>query len=138
MPLDRRKEIDCPGDIISYNCSIESNSEEIQLTWRVTIPEQMPVEITYSNLSTSATPLTSYISTSVTGFQSEQYIHSYLEITVHLNIPTEIMLECFMTDLGNDTEIVLINTSCKNNHNHFIPVTTYFSSAPSSNWYCCH
>ena len=104
--------IECPGDIISYNCSIESNSEEIQLTWHVTIPEQMLVDVTFSNLSASVTPLTSYISTSVTGFESEQYIHSYLEITVHPNIPTEIMLDCFMTDLGNDTEIVLVNASC--------------------------
>ena len=130
IPLERtalRSEIECPGDTISYNCSIESNSEAVQLTWRVTIPEQMPVNITYSDMTDSVTNLTSYISTSVTGFQSDQYIHSYLEITVQPNISSQIMLECFIADLGNDTSIVFINASCKNNNTQSIYlITAYF------------
>ncbi len=41
----------CPGDAISYNCSVFQNSEEVYLTWTITLPERTPIRITYDNLS---------------------------------------------------------------------------------------
>ena len=46
-----RQDIDCPGDTISYNCTILTNSETPHLTWRVTLPGHMPLNITYDNFS---------------------------------------------------------------------------------------
>ena len=109
-----REEINCPGDILRYNCSIMSNSESIHLTWRVTLPGQMPINITYSNITNDLTNLNMYTTTSLTEFQDDKYVHSTLEITVHLDIPRDfITLECLIGDLGNDTVSTRANISGK-------------------------
>ena len=118
IPLDRivmRNDIECPGDIVPYNCSIESNSETIHLTWSVSVPGEMPVNITYSNATFgNITSLNSYITTSVTGFRRDQFVHSVLEVLVEPGIPTnQITLECSIGDIGNDTKSVLINISSR-------------------------
>ncbi len=114
-----RNDIECPGDIVSYNCSIQSNSEMVHLTWHVTLPGQMPVNITYYGMSYNRTNLSSYISTYLTGFRSDEFIHSTLEVTVHPDIPTDqIILQCSIDNLANDTTIVLINTSSEIHSNH--------------------
>ncbi len=41
----------CPGDTLSYNCSVFQNSEDVYLTWTITLPERTPFTITYNNLS---------------------------------------------------------------------------------------
>lgn len=115
LPLERlvsRDDIECPGDIIPYNCSIQSNMEMVHLTWHVTIPEEMTINITYFSDTTNRTQLNSYITTAVTAFRSDEFIHSTLEIRVVPDIPTDqIILECSIDNLGNDTYTVLINTS---------------------------
>ena len=117
IPLGRvvsRTDIECPGDIIPYNCSIQSNSETIHLTWRVSIPGLSPINITYSNTTNAVTNLTGYITSSVMGFRSDEFIYSSLEVTVQPEIPTEqIVLECLIDDLGNATTVVFVNISSK-------------------------
>ena len=116
IPIERivsRSDIECPGDIIPYNCSIQSNSETVHLTWRVILPGQMPINITlYPNVTIDGVNFNSYIAASITGFRSDEFIHSTLEVTVQPDISTDqIMLECSIEDLGNDSVTVLINTS---------------------------
>ena len=107
-----RDKIECPQDTIPYNCSIQSNSETVQLTWHVTIPNMTSITITYFNNTNQQDSLTSHISTSVTGFQRDEYIHSVLEVTVYTGIPTDaIMLQCSILGLGNDSIIVNVNSS---------------------------
>ena len=107
-----RDEIDCPGDILRYNCSIMSNSESIHLTWRVTFPGQMPINVTYSNVTNDLTNLNMYTTTSLTEFQNDEYVHSTLEITVQPDIPTDfITSECLISDLGHDTVFTHVNIS---------------------------
>ena len=110
-----RDDIECPGDIVPYNCSIESNSENIHLTWHVSIPGQMPINITYSSANHGhVTRLNNYITTYVTGLRRDQFIHSTLELTVEPEIPADqIMLECSISDIGNDSADVFINISSK-------------------------
>ena len=125
IPLERivsRDDIECPGDIIPYNCSIQSNSETVHLTWRVTIPGQTPVYITYYNATDNDTSLNDYITTSVTGFESDRYIHSTLKITVYRGISMDqIMLECSINELGNEsTTLVHVNTSSECQHTTFM------------------
>ena len=115
IPLNRsvaRNDIECPGDIIPYNCSIQSNSEAVDLTWHVTLPGEASISITYPNDRSNRTNLNSYISSSLEGLRSDEYIHSTLRITVHPDISTDqIMLQCSIADLGNDTAIVHISIS---------------------------
>ena len=109
-----RDDIECPEDIIPYNCSIQSNSETIHLTWSVTLPGQMSLNITYYSYLEFSDDLwlNSYITTSLLGFRSDEFIHSILEITVEPDIPTDqIKIECSIDNLENDTITVFINTS---------------------------
>ncbi len=56
--------------------------------------------------------MSSYISTYLTGFRSDEFIKSTLEVIVQPDIPTnQILLECLISGLENDTAIVRINTS---------------------------
>ena len=119
IPLDRnvsRNDIECPGDIIPYNCSIQSNSEAVHLTWLVTLPGEASVSVTYPNGDANRTSLNGYITTFLREFRSDEFIHSTLEVTVQPDLPTDqIMVECSIGDLHNDTIIVEINTSSKYN-----------------------
>ena len=106
-----RKDIECPNDIIPYNCSILSNSETVHLTWHIVVPGQIPINITYTNIS-ARNNLDVYIASSVTAFQNDEFIHSTLEITVYPNISTDqIVLACSIDDLGNDSIVVHVNSS---------------------------
>ena len=112
-----RDDIECPGDIIPYNCSILSNSESVHLTWNITLPGSLLNITYYGGLEfDNGSDLNSYISTSLTGFMSDEYIHSTLTIRVDPNIipdTDQIMLNCSIGDLGFDISSVDINTSSK-------------------------
>ncbi len=46
-----RPNIDCPGDTLSYNCSVVMNTDRVDLTWIITLPGQIPISITYDDTS---------------------------------------------------------------------------------------
>ena len=117
-----RDDIYCPGDTISYNCSITSNTETPHLIWSVTLPGLTPISFTYD--STSAlndihyldmnitVTLTKLNTIATTQFVNEEFIESIIVITVLKNVSmngTE--LECSITDLGSDSAVVFVNTS---------------------------
>ena len=116
-PLQRKTEIECPGDTISYNCSIQSNSEALHLTWQVVLPEQSSINIThYENTSIirDLNNLSSFINTTLTEFNSDQYIESILVLTVVANVPiNQTQLNCIIDNIGNDTVQVFVNKSGK-------------------------
>ena len=94
----------CLGDMLSYNCSTQSNSETLQLTWRVTIPGLAPVSITYSNIANNTDVLSTYVTTFLTGFRSDEFIQSTLNFTIQPSIPSDqITIECSLDDLENRT-----------------------------------
>ena len=111
-----RPEIECPGDTITYNCSIQSNSEALQLIWRISISGQMPIDVIYNDTSNFAnmSRLNGYITTSLTKFIRDECIESTLVITVQPNASTShLMLQCFIEGLGSDFSDVVINSSSK-------------------------
>ena len=116
LPLPRSSsgpDIDCPGDTISFSCSIQSNSETIHLTWQVNITGQMPVNITYDAANTEETVLNDFITTSLNNISSG-YLESTLVFTVQPSISqVTIMLECFIEGLGNESAVELVNISGK-------------------------
>lgn len=102
-----RPDIDCPGDTIPYYCSVLSNSEAVQLTWRVTFPEMMPISITYDGRSTVNTIdilLDLNITAVLTDYIAEEIIESIITLTVLRNVSMNgTMIECSSEDLDNVT-----------------------------------
>ena len=110
-----RDDIDCPGDTITYRCFIVSNSETVQLTWRVTLPGMMPVNITYDNTSipnTVGAVFGNNITTTLTNFKVDEFIESTFVFTVLRDVAiNETVLECFSEDLDMSTDVVFVNIS---------------------------
>lgn len=118
-PLERtisRAEIECPGDTIPYSCSVLSNSENIILTWRITLPGQTPIEMTYDNTSSFNTIdyLGINISTTLTVYDRESAAESIITLTV-LNsaLINGTELKCRSADLDSVTTNIYVNKSGK-------------------------
>ena len=111
-----RSDIECPGDSISYKCIIQSNSETIHLIWRVTVPGQMPINITYDssfNTTNRENVLNHFVLSSLTLFDAEN-VESTIEFTVPLNVSlNQTALECFIEGLGSEIDMINVNISCK-------------------------
>lgn len=106
-----RMDIDCPGDTISYFCSILSNSENVELTWTITLPERQPISLTFNNSSVLDIGGISIV-VSLTNYTRGAGLDSVITLTVLRNASvngTEI--ECGSANLDNETVIVFINTS---------------------------
>ena len=128
-PLERilsRMDIECPGDIIAYNCFVMSNSENVQLTWRVALPEEKPFNVTYdgssavnieerigiSDNSSAENNIGMSITTTLNDFMADEYIESTIVFTVLKDLVlngTE--LDCTSEVLGTNSIVVLVNIS---------------------------
>lgn len=74
----------------------------MHLIWRVTLPEDVPIDITYN--MTSALHVrnifNAFIVTSLESYRSDEYVESLLTYTIDSSIqPTK--LECFITGFRN-------------------------------------
>ena len=108
--------IDCPGDTISFNCSIQSNSEAVHLSWRVTLPGLMPTNITYDNSSElnheHVLHPFQFITTVLTEYGSDEYVKSTLTLEVRSTFLANLTsLECFIGSLANDSVIIILDSS---------------------------
>ncbi len=109
-----RSDIDCPGDTISYNCSILSNSETVQLIWSVEIPGLVPITITYDNSSVlnSSDNLAMNISSILLSYINDTYIHSMIILTVLRDVKINgTKLKCAIDNLENIATTLFVNTS---------------------------
>ena len=97
-----------------YNCLIQSNSENVHLTWRVTLPGQNPINITYDvgSVRGNIDPLNTFITTSLSQYVSDEHIESVLMLTVQdVVVTNQTKVECIIGDLGNEASIIFINSS---------------------------
>ncbi len=95
-------------------CSVQSNSETVQLRWLVTFPGQDTIMILYTNGSDLNTVnyLDIGITTTLTEYRSDDFIGSQLILTVLQNLSMNgTLLECRSEDLSNVSERVYVNTS---------------------------
>ena len=111
--------IDCPGDTIIYNCSILSNSEMVHLTWHVTFPGLIPINITYDSTSSINVIDILDMNTSVVllRYEADQYIESVITFRLLKNISMNgtILLECSIAPhLDHNTAAIIVNTSGMN------------------------
>ena len=107
-----RQDIDCPGDTISYNCTILTNSETPHLTWRVTLPGNVPLNITYDNSSNQGN--LNYLGMNISSTLRE-IRYGYIESVIVLTVVNDVNLngtelEC---SIGADFDVatVTVNTS---------------------------
>ena len=108
--------MECPGDINVYNCSIQSNSESVQLTWRVTFPGEEPVSLEYNSTSllNSLDNISMNITSRLTNFVESQYIESVLFVTLPQNISlNQTVVECFSADLDKNSIVIVTDSSGK-------------------------
>ena len=92
-----------------------SNSESVQLTWRVTLPGMMPIDITYDNTSVLNTVDTNFgnnITTSLINFVMDMSVQSTIVFTVLRDVDlNQTMLECASGNLDSDTTSVFVSIS---------------------------
>lgn len=110
-----RSDIECPGDTILYSCSIQSNSETVHLIWRVTIPEQEPVNVTYNSISNPQS--FNFLRDFITAYPNNISM-MYIESTLELMIQTEVALnqtivECIIEDINFEFVVVFVNNAGK-------------------------
>lgn len=102
--------IDCPGEIIAYNCSILSNTENLLLTWIIDFPENLSLTITYDIFSFigDMDDLGWNVTTTLT-YYTDDYIESKLEIMVPKSAEiNRTKVECRFEDLDFDTITVYV------------------------------
>ena len=100
-------DIDCPGDTISYICSIASNAYNLRLTWVVIFLGQPPITITYDADSVRDTVdlLGMNVSSTLMEFRARNNIESVITLTFLSDVyANKTMLECNFAGLTNDTE----------------------------------
>ena len=109
-----REDIECPGDTILYNCFVPSNSEIVQLTWRITLPGIRPFNITYDNIDDLNTvdDLGMNITTNLTSYRRDEYIESVIVLTVlRETFINGTLLECLSEELDSDSEVIIVMQS---------------------------
>ena len=98
-----------------YQCSIMSNSETIQLTWHVTLPGMMPVNITYDNtsvLNTADTDLGYNITTTLMNITVDMFIQSSIVFTVLRDVDlNQTVVECSSEDLDSSIIPLVVSIS---------------------------
>lgn len=123
-PLPRnvsRPDIECPGDTISYSCSVMSNSEIAELMWSVSIPGEMPLTVLYngtsavnseSNLDTRvSTILTRRDTTILTELTRLENIESLITFTLRDGSLNNTKVQCSSEDLNAKNLTVFVNAS---------------------------
>lgn len=97
--------VNCPGDIVLYNCSVESNTEDLELTWRISLPNKTIFTVTHNSFSTLDTNEVDMIFDSTLTTYSDTFIESILVLTLLDNVSMDgIIVECSIHDL--DSEII--------------------------------
>ena len=95
-----------------FNCSIQSNSEDIYLKWTVIFPGEMAVEFTFDN-STAQNVMMDYgmgISAVLINYTRDEYIESNILVTFLLQHMNGTLIIC-STDIKSATHLALFEPS---------------------------
>ena len=86
----------------------------MHLIWLVTLPGQMPVNITFDGDSNLTVPynIDTNITATLTAYVAEEYIESIFVLTVLTDVlMNETQIECRIANLDNSTMTVFVNMS---------------------------
>ena len=107
--------IDCPGDTVSYNCSIESNTEDLHLVWTVEFPDPFEIlEMVYTDdplVHLGDVDLLDMDVSTILVETREGFIHSNITLTVLNASMNGTIVKCSIADLDSDDVTIFINTS---------------------------
>ncbi len=117
LKLPKRPDIDCPGDTLSYNCSILSNSENSTLVWSLILPgfdnvySIFGAESTVDEFHSSGPAITFRLTEYVDG----EYIESILTFTVgrHFTV-NRTSITCEIPDLATENVELMLYSAGKN------------------------
>ncbi len=136
-----RSDIDCPGDTISYNCTVQSGSPLLHLKWIVSFFEGETREVLYNNRST-------FNNQTVLDFNTQIYLVSsergYLESVIVFTVATGVTLngtelECRIDNIDSERDTVSVNKSGmyqRNKNNNLICILFPFSPhCTNTEWY---
>ena len=131
-----RLDINCPGDIIQYRCSVQSISEAVQLTWLVTFPGHDAIIIHYTSASDQNYTDTA-ITSALTEFRMDEFLQSDIELRVLQNISmNRTILECRSEDLASESIVVIVNASGEYIRWSFMEtMVIYYYSALYTSWF---
>ncbi len=103
--------IDCPGDIISYVCSVMSNSENLYLTWHVTFPGLRTINVTFDNY-TDPNDVNLPLNTSISlmNYTLDEYVKSTIFFLVDDISVNGTEVECETGDYNSLTAFLSINS----------------------------
>ncbi len=108
-----RSDIDCPGDTISYICTVQSGSPSIQLEWIISFFERKTRGVLYNNRSILQDQTVLDFNTRTSLVSSERgYLESVLIFTLATGVTlngTE--LECGIDNIDSETDTVSVNKS---------------------------
>ena len=111
---ERNEDIDCPGDKISYYCSVEIASSDAYIKWVVVLPDNEPVTITHNSSSPgniSDGPNNTISSTRST-FGRNEYLGSMLTIDMLAMDPAALngtFINCSTEGNFDTTEVLIRN-----------------------------
>ena len=113
--IRRFENIECPGDIIIYNCFVGTNAETVELIWQVTFPEMMPMNITIVNGSNLTYDLGMSVSAIVVNF-GQDVVESMIRLTVLEGVNmNETELLCRKSDINETITTVFVDSSGTHN-----------------------
>ena len=132
--------MECPGDIITYMCYVETNSENPQVSWRITLPgNNMSEGITYNGSS-----ILGLVDINPEGFARvtllefsnasalDTIIESIFEVVLlpdDADVPlNQTFLECFSENLSNDSLYVNVNLAgnLSNKYKYWLVATMHY------------
>ena len=112
---NRRSDIECPGDTITYQCTVQSNSETIQLMWTIIFPGQDPIDMIIFTNDSDRNVVNYYpmnLTARLTLFEIDQNVESELVLTVLQNVSMNgTLLKCSSENLASENATVTVNTS---------------------------
>ncbi len=115
--MPSRPDIECPGDVISFNCSVVTNSENPQLAWQGTLPNnEISDGITFNSSSAPGPIDLGFARITLTEVMNLSTLVVSIESTFELILLSDIplnqtLLQCYSENLDNASLYVNVNSS---------------------------
>ena len=115
--MPSRTLFECPGDVIIFVCSVDTNSENPQLRWRATHPDISGSEEVSYNLSTAlGTSEVGFARITLREFRNITSLDTYIESAFEIIVLQErsldqLLLECSSENLSNSSLHLIVNSS---------------------------
>ena len=108
---------DCPGDTMNFLCSVKYN---VFLTWRIVLPNNVSLNITYSNIEDISGNVLLHMDPDITSFVTELMPGQLIESTIVLTIPygaglNGAILECITSE--NSASVIISSSALTGMYN---------------------